>query len=318
MLPCKHLDTDENDDPEAPKPFTERLMQVHLARFWRRFRSLRNSEEYNPTQGQQIYEQFCTEYIPNLSRAFALKPEMKWDNSIPKLAMQRQLLYLCIYDSICWHFRPLLLLKPNQIAKFPMYKQVLLQSQKKLLAVAALKELEAVAALHAMFNAGNTSFGAIIFNTFEACVLILTLCAESGFPADDGYFTTGYDLGLDDGCLNRTRLIQAVERGLERLQMLAEINESAASGAETLAEMLPIVSRDADSSGSSIASDTASWSRLLLSGMSDIPGFDSDTGLPMSFDFSNACPDTESLSFEEPFSDFNFPFVDLESNINFQ
>lgn len=98
--------------------------------------------------------------------------------------MQRQLLQIAIFDSICWNFRPLLLLKPTQIARLAPYKQVLLQSQKQWLALAAIKELESVTALHAMFGSSHTLFAAIVFNTFEAAVLLLSLCCNGDFLLD--------------------------------------------------------------------------------------------------------------------------------------
>ena len=316
-----HLVTDEtvNVDSGAPELFTERLMQVQLGRFWRRFGSRRNSE-YDPTQAEQTYEQFCAEYLPSLSPAFALKPDTKWDRSFPRLAMQRQLLYICIFDSICWNFRPLLLLKPSQIASLPLYKQVLLQSQKKVLAIAALRELEAISALHAMFNGSYTQFGAIIFNTFEASVLLLTLCTDPGCPVDDDD-NLGQVLGLEGGRLNRKRFIQAAERGLERLQMLAEINDMAASGARTLAQLFFNVSKDVDSSVSPMTSDESSWSASLPSALSDLLGYDPYTGYPVSSDYPNASLMAEPLPLMAPegsYSNLQLPSLDFMNTLDFE
>lgn len=279
MLPCMHLAADENleADTDAPDPFTERLMQLRLGCFWRRHGTKRNLE-YNPTQAQQVYEDFCSEYLSALAPVFALKPETKWDKRSPRLPMQRQLLYICIFDSICWHFRPLLLLKPDQIASLPLYKQILLQSQKKILAIAALKELEAIHALHSLFNGSHTRFAAITFNTFEACVLLLTLCTHPGFPLEGQNDGLGFELGLENSQISRARLIQAAEKGLERLQMLAEINDMAASGAETLSQLFTNITQDTESSGSSMISDTSSWSALLPGPVPDMIGFDFDAG----------------------------------------
>ncbi|EHA24756.1 hypothetical protein ASPNIDRAFT_182044, partial [Aspergillus niger ATCC 1015] len=105
---------------DAPEDFTERLMQVRLGRFWRSFGSRRNLP-YDPTHGEQRYERFCAEYIPTLPPAYALNPDRRWDGQLPKLPMQRQLLYIAIFDSVCWNFRPLLLLKPGQVTSLPPY-----------------------------------------------------------------------------------------------------------------------------------------------------------------------------------------------------
>ena len=265
-------------------------MQVQLARFWRSTGPKRNSE-YDPTQAEHRYEKFCAEYLPNLHPAFALKPDMQWDKYLPKLAMQRQLLYICIFDSICWNFRPLLLLKPRQIACLPPYKQVLLQSQKKVLAMAALRELEAVSALHSLFDGSHTRFGAIIFNTFEASVLLLTLCTHADFSVDDDDDNSSHILGLKGGRLTRKRFIQAAEKGLERLQMLAEVSDMAAAGAKTLTQLFVNVSSDVDSV-STMTSSSSSWTTPF----SDVLGVDCETGYPVSSEYSNSSLTTEPLS----------------------
>ncbi|PVH99812.1 hypothetical protein DM02DRAFT_642767 [Periconia macrospinosa] len=314
MLPRMHLaaDSDHADvDPGAPELFTERLMQVQLSRFWRSF-GYKGNTEYDPTQAEQKYERFCTEYLPNVPSAFALKPDTQWDKHLPRLAMQRQLLYISIFDSICRNFRPLLLLKPNQLACLAQYKQVLLQAQKKVLAIAALKELEAISTLHSMFNGCHTRFGAIIFNTFEASVLTLTLCAHNAFQFDnDG---PGHFLGLEFGRLTRKRLIKAAEKGLDRLQMLAEVSDMAASGARTLAQLLSTVSRDAESV-SPLTSDRSSWSASLSTTFSDLMGFDCEAGYSVSSEYSNGGLLTESLPTmvpEDSYSDLQLPFIPLD------
>ncbi|KAL8791272.1 MAG: hypothetical protein Q9213_000229 [Squamulea squamosa] len=263
MLPRMHLVTNDSHpdvDSGAPELFTERLMQVQLARFWRRSGSGRNSE-YDPMQAEQRYEQFCAEYLPSLPAAFALKPDTKWD---------------------------------NQIASLAPYKQVLLRSQKKVLAIAALRELEAISALHAMFNGCNTRFGAIIFNTFEASVLLLTLCTHEDFPFDEED-NPGHILGLKVGRLTRKRFIQAAEKGLDRLQLLAGLSDMAEAGARTLAQLFIKVSRDVDSVSPEI-SGGPSWNTSF----SDLLEVNCDTGYPASWDFSNSSLVTEPLSMMAP------------------
>ncbi|KAL4909242.1 hypothetical protein BDW74DRAFT_79038 [Aspergillus multicolor] len=198
-LPRLRLVPDIGTDRTAPELFTERLMQVQLGRFWRSFGPRRNVE-YDPLQNEQRYDKFCAEYLPTLPPAFALEPNTQWDTNERKLPMQRQLLHIAIFDSICWNFRPLLLLQPTQIASLAPYKQVLLQSQKRRLALAALKVLEAVTALHTMFGGSHTRFAAIIFNTFEAAVLLLGLCCHADFPFGHGEEDTVL-LGVKTGSL---------------------------------------------------------------------------------------------------------------------
>lgn len=224
-------------ETSAPDEFTERLMQVQLGRFWRKFGPDRRVQ-YDPTQGEQRYERFCADYLPILPRAFALDPDTRWDKHRPKIAMQRQLLHIAIFDSVCWNFRPLLLLTASQIASLPPYKRVLIQSQKTRLSIAALKELEAVSTLHSMFGGSQIRFSAIIFNTFEAAILLLCLLSQAG---DDQLCLEEDDheiLGLKVERQSRDETIQAVGTALERLRMLADVSDMAASGAKVITQLL--------------------------------------------------------------------------------
>ncbi|QSS66970.1 fungal specific transcription factor domain-containing protein [Histoplasma capsulatum] len=228
-------DSPSNIDGSAPNIFTERLMEVQLALFCRSL-NLKQNSKYDPTESEHRYERLCAEYLPSIHAAFAIdKPDMTWDEALPKLPMQRQLFYISIFDSVCWNFRPLLLLKPNDVASLPPYKRVLLQSQKLRLGLAALKELEAVTALHLMFGGSYTRFGAIIFNTFEAAVLLLCLCTHADFPFDQGDENTDI-LGMKVK-LSRKRAMQVAELAINRLQMLAEFSDMAASGARVATQL---------------------------------------------------------------------------------
>ncbi|OQE08247.1 hypothetical protein PENVUL_c010G06166 [Penicillium vulpinum] len=220
---------------KAPDIFTERLMQVQLGLFWRGLGLQRNSE-FNPTESEQRYEKLNSEYLSNLHPAFAITyPDTTLDKTLPKLPMQRQLLYIAIFDSICWNFRPLLLLRPKQIASLAPYKKVLLQSQKQRLGMAALKVLEAVATLHTMFGGSYTRFSAIIFNSFEPTILLLNLCSHPDFPFDQGDNSTNL-VGIKVRMTYQIAM-RAVEQAIHRLQMLAELSDMAASGARVASQL---------------------------------------------------------------------------------
>lgn len=224
-------------DTNPPDDFTERVMHVQLGRFWRSFGPKR-SAQYDPAQGEQRYERFCAEYLPLLPRAFALDPDTRWDKHRPKLAMQRQLLHIAIFDSVCWNFRPLLLLTAADVAGLPPYKRVLIQSQKTRLSIAAIKELEAVSKLHTMFGGSQIRFSAIIFNTFETAVLLLCLSLQAGdeqlCPEEDIHEV----LGLMVKRPSREETLHEVEGALRRLRMLADVSEMAASGAKVISQLL--------------------------------------------------------------------------------
>ncbi|CAI7571199.1 unnamed protein product [Penicillium viridicatum] len=213
----------------APDIFTERLMQVQLGLFWRGL-GLQRTSEFDPTESERRYEKLKSEYLVNLHPAFAIEnPDTTLDKAIPKLPMQRQLLYIAIFDSICWNFRPLLLLKPNQVASLAPYKRVLLRSQKQRLGMAALKVLEAVSTLHTMFGGSYTRFSAIIFNSFEPVILLLNLCSNADFPFDQDDHSTDL-MGIKVRMTYRIAM-HAVEQAIHRLQMLVDLSDMAASGA---------------------------------------------------------------------------------------
>ncbi|RYP09690.1 hypothetical protein DL764_001116 [Monosporascus ibericus] len=245
----------------APEIFTERLLHVRLARFWRSLDSSKNSK-FDPTQAEGNYERFRSEFLPTLPPAFALEPDRAWDKRLPKLQMQRQLLHMSIFDCICWNFRPLLLMRPCHFESLAPYKQVLLLSQKKVLAMAALKELEAVSTLHTMLGGSHTRFTVIVFHTFEAAVILLCLCLHPESPDNE---TEGLQLvknpaflGLDVAGLAREHLLQAAEHALDRLQKLSNMNPTAASAARVLAQLFAKATSESREAETPLASNYVS------------------------------------------------------------
>ncbi|KAJ8058264.1 hypothetical protein OCU04_012459 [Sclerotinia nivalis] len=182
-LPRMHLVPNSdytNGDFDRPDMFTERLLQVRLARFWSNVGPKQNTD-YDPTQAEQRYEKFCAEYLPSLPPYFALTPQTYWD--------------------------------------------------------------KAISALHSRFSNYHTRFGVIIFNTFEASVLLLTVCTHGSFLVDQDE-DAGQILDLTAGQLTRKQLMQAVGKGLDRLQTLAEVSDIAANNAKTLVQLFANASRD--------------------------------------------------------------------------
>ena len=267
MLPRMHLvsgGASMDTDTDAPEIFTECLLQVQLARFWRSVRSDRESE-YDPTISESRYERFQDEYLSHLPPAFALnKSDTRWDEIQPKLAMQRQLLFIAIFSAVCGNFRPLLLLTPDSYARLAPYKQVLLQSQRRVLAVAALRQLQAISSLQSSFSGCSARFSIIVFNTFEASVLLLILCTHAGFPLDEEDSGT-LILGQKAGRLTKTRLVQAAEKGLDRLEKFADFSGMALAGARVLAPLFGQATKHVASSISpTLDSSPSSWQSPYL------------------------------------------------------
>ncbi|KAL9033206.1 MAG: hypothetical protein Q9180_006069, partial [Flavoplaca navasiana] len=134
-------------ESDAPEPFTERLLQARLADFWQGIGSMQ-AADYDMVVAEERYDKFCSEYISQLPPAFTLvDADKRWDKRLPKLPMQRLLLHVAIFDTLYWNFRPLLLrhdLERVGSLSLPTYKRVLLGSQEKALAVAALRAIDGI------------------------------------------------------------------------------------------------------------------------------------------------------------------------------
>ncbi len=171
-----------------------------------------------------------------------------------------------------------------------------------------------------MFNDGHTRFGAIIFNTFEASVLLLRLCTSSDFPGHVND-NLGHVLEIDDGQVTRQLLIQAAKRGLERLQMLAEASEMAASGAQTLAQLFSNISTNLDSSVTSLALDDSAWNTLLTGEASHLFEIDSDREYHLSTGYANTNLIVEPLplsSMENSYSSSQISSLEFVNTLDFQ
>ncbi|KAF1960022.1 hypothetical protein CC80DRAFT_523240 [Byssothecium circinans] len=250
----------ENMDVDAPDPFTERLLQARLADYWRKMGPMQGGE-YDMMVAEERYDKFCREYLSQLPPGFAIvDPDATWDKRFPKLVLQRKLLHIAIYDSLCWNFRALLLQRPlplphdiNSVESLslPTYKRVLLTTQETALAVAALKSMDRVTQLHALLGGCHTRLAALVFSTFEAAVLLVYLCMDPMFPrgcdhqSEPRLSALKMDPLQADICsVTRHGSLQAVQGALKRLRMLAEVSSMAEVGASTLAQLLSKVTDD--------------------------------------------------------------------------
>ncbi|KAK1990859.1 hypothetical protein LX36DRAFT_663839 [Colletotrichum falcatum] len=242
-LPRMHLGPNV-DDADAPEEFSERLIQARLASFWRGCLPRR---EYDAAAAEAAYERFCSEFLATLPPAFSLESNTRWDERLPLLPLQRQSLHTVIFESLCCNFRPLLLQSPACLDRLPAYKRILLSSQRRALAVAALKVLESVSRLHAILGGCHTRFVGIILPAFEAAVLLVGLCTDADFPGkseDTPLITPRIDpLGPGRARVSREQCLRAVDDALARLRMLAEVSSMAEAGAQTLARLLGKIPR---------------------------------------------------------------------------
>ncbi|PGH34063.1 hypothetical protein GX50_03119 [[Emmonsia] crescens] len=228
------------DGTQGLEEFTERILQARLANFWKSTGPNMGSE-YDIILAEERYEKLCSDFLATLPSAFALQPDKRWDGRLPMLRQQREILHITIFESLCYNFRPVLLQDLSQVQCLPKYKQALLSSQRKALAVAAQRVLKGTATLHALMGNSQTRFLRIILPTFEAAVLLVNLCMDPDFPRQDethGPSTIRVDpLGAGMVNLKRDECMQAVSDALKRLQMLAEVSNVAEVGVKTLAQL---------------------------------------------------------------------------------
>jgi hypothetical protein len=221
--------------------FTERLLQARLANFWKSARINCNHEQ-DFVAAEERYEKFCNEYLATLPSAFALQPNTQWDAQISVLPKQRELFHISIFECLCYNFRSVLLHNPRQAQNLPKYKQVLLLSQRRRLAVAALNVLKCAASLHAQMGGSQTRFPGVIRPTFEAAVLLISIPMGQGFfegVENKSYSSLSID-PLEAGMVNLEQddCTRAVRDALARLQMLGGVSHMAEMSAQALLQLL--------------------------------------------------------------------------------
>ncbi|KAI3316577.1 hypothetical protein HD806DRAFT_517185 [Xylariaceae sp. AK1471] len=260
-LPRIPLASDTDSAGGGPVLFTERLLQAQIVAFWKSSGRVSSGEKpcYDPLEVEERYKTFRCDLLDKLPAHYALEnPNCEWDEQIPCLPMQRQLLYISVFESICYNFRPLLLLSSAEIKELPAYKRVLIGSQSRTLAHAALSVLEAASTLHNMLGASHTRSTCVIFPMFEASVLLLCLCISGAVTQMYEVHNTQPEVTLvldsslgADATTGRTHCIQTAQTALKRLQMMGEVSILAEVGARNLSRLLEQISPATASSNSS-------------------------------------------------------------------
>lgn len=227
---------------DAPNVFTERILRARLAQFWRTNRPPRGPE-WDVIAAEERYEEFCSTFLQALPPAFALEPDKQWDERLPSLPMQRQLLHIAIFELLCWNFRPTLMQQPDEIGRLPLYKQIMMAHAKRALAAAALSLLQSVSNLHKLMGGSHTRFSGIILPMFEAAVPLLCLCSDQSFPGDpipEGRWNgrNSNPLCIRIGKVTREECMQATRDASSSLETLSEVSEVAEVGARTLARLI--------------------------------------------------------------------------------
>jgi hypothetical protein len=227
---------------DAPDQFTERLLQADLADFWRAVGPIQGVE-YDMLAAEERYDRFWRHYVTQLPPVFALvDPDQSWDTRIHKLPLQRKLLHMAVYESICWNFRPLLVGKTGTLNA---NKSMLLTLQKRKLAAAALYVLDSATQVQTLFGGCLTRISGLVFSIFETAVLLVSLSMDPTFPEEIPQHHTPQPGALETDPLCKimyvvTQLgcLEAAEGAHQRLKRLSAASSMAEVGASTLAQML--------------------------------------------------------------------------------
>ena len=78
-----HLTADQgNGSFWTPDPFTVRVLQAQLARFWFPRTTETPVNNYDIDTAEEWYERFSKDFLPQIPSPFALVPEREWDEQV--------------------------------------------------------------------------------------------------------------------------------------------------------------------------------------------------------------------------------------------
>ncbi|KAF2233368.1 hypothetical protein EV356DRAFT_207909 [Viridothelium virens] len=254
-LPKMHVLPKNVNNVNAPDVFIERILQAKLSKFC--FATVTqkpaNSEIYNPSYVEEVYERLCHEFLAQLPPVLDLNdPDLQWDHQFPMLPRQRQMLRISVFAVLCQLFQPLLHLTLEQSQAMPQYKQDLIWTHRTQLVRAAICLLESVSRLHELMGGHRARFFLLSFFTFEPAML-LAICLISAAPSHkvliqaraqnkrnsifrDMAFSTLH--GMPRSAVTAAHCRSHIEKAVERLTTLQDANVIAKIGMQKLHEVL--------------------------------------------------------------------------------
>ncbi|KAL7755587.1 hypothetical protein ACKLNR_014685 [Fusarium oxysporum f. sp. zingiberi] len=238
VMPRMHLGPENG----CPEPFLDRILTARLVAFWRNT-TPRHDASYDGIAIETLFNKFCQEFISMLPPVFALQPDRQHDEQVPSLPLQRQLFHVNIYLFASLSFRRVLMRDTSHDCYLPSYKRVLLSSQLTFLASLALKCLDCTHTLHTLMGGSQMRCPVLISSLFEMALVLVCLCARREVPADeeqdDPHITVGGELiGISTEVPTRSVCLQALQKALGALQMLADVSDMAEVGARHLEELM--------------------------------------------------------------------------------
>ncbi|KAL9087358.1 MAG: hypothetical protein Q9165_006655 [Trypethelium subeluteriae] len=238
-------------DVNTPDPFTGSLLQAKLGKlcFTEGVIASIQSGQYDSNRIEEIYERLNQEFVDQMPPQFDLhNPDLQWDEKLPMLSRQRQMLRIAIFAVLCQLFQPLLHLAPEHIQNMLQYQRDLVWKHHNYLVNAAVALLESVSQLHELMGGKANRFFLLSFFTFEPAML-LAMCIMSTVSSHkilaEGQLDKRRTSLFDHAEMNLRRTYTAFQcrahiiKALERLTLLQETNRVAKIGSRKLKEVLP-------------------------------------------------------------------------------
>ena len=209
---------------------------------------------------EETFGRLQREFISVLPPVFdSNNPDIRWDQQIPILKCQRQMLRISVFALLLHLSRPLLQVDAQQIESVPQYKRHLTLTHRNHLVECAISQQDSVASLHDLMGGNQTKFFLLGFYTFEpAMLLAMHLLSIEDFQglmarAQSPYETTNFwkstpllkagsvvdiDVGSEKNC--RTHINEALRR---LIKLLREVSIIAEVGARKLQEVVSRLDR---------------------------------------------------------------------------
>ena len=292
--PTMQLSTN-SDMLNAPDVFTERLLQVRLARigFSESWSSPGREQGYDMHFIEAKYMRWHTEFILTLPPAFSLeKSDQQWDELVPNMKKRRQILHLTIYALISNNHRLVLRLTKNEIQALPANEMKLAYQHRMRFVDNTLNLLNSLSEFHKLLGGSQTRIFVLSFYTFEAAMQLgmhmLSLSSIEDLYEDFHTASSsllhptvfdGHSGPLITDYWKKALCLQRISEAFERLRLLGEVSIIARIGVCKLSKMFAkiqsLYSEDTPShseignTGSTVDSMTYSPAEWMLNQVQD-------------------------------------------------
>ena len=224
----------------APNAFCERRLQIELTKIaFGLLTSNHGKPSTDPVIIQKHIRRLEEDFIDKLPPAFKLyAADEKWDDELPNLKRQREMLRISVFVTMCSLLRPVITQSSGAARKLSPSDRKLITEHRTSLINVTIEMLQSVGKLHMLMGGKQNRFFLLSFFTLEPAVL-LGMCLmnpelgknESKQGSDVSAKSPAYP-SADDERWKRGYRIMA--EAVARLQMLSEVSSIARIGVKIL------------------------------------------------------------------------------------